>query len=223
MSVATSPSEALSLVEEIALVGRIRAGDQSACGKLVKQFGPQMLATARRFMRNDEDSDDAVQDAFISIFNAIDRFKGDSPLATWLHRITVNCCLMKLRAGSSRKETSIEDLLGSLEARDQLLRWCSGIHNPAVKVQVDETRAVVRQAIDQLPEGYRKVLRLRYIEEVDTAATAVLLNTTENNVKCRVRRARRALFGQLQPLMTGEIVAPAALSSRTTLAMEMLK
>lgn len=53
-------------------------------------------------------------------------------------------------------------------------------------------------AIDELPESYRKVLRLRYIEERSTAATAVLLKMTENNVKSRVRHARRALLCRLR-------------------------
>jgi RNA polymerase sigma-70 factor, ECF subfamily len=219
MAMATSPSTTLSFAEEIAIVAQIRAGDQSACTRFVKLFSSQMMATARRFMRNDEDCDDAVQDALISVFNAINRFKADSALASWVHRITVNCCLMKLRAYASRKESSIEDVLGKLEEGCQELRWCTVIHNPAEKVQTDEMRAVVRKAIDELPEVYRKVLWLRYIEETNTAATAALLKTTANNVKSRMRRARRALLCRLQALMTGEMAVTFSMRPRARKAL----
>ena len=101
----------LSIEEEAILVIRVKAGDQVACARLVRLFGPQMMTVARRFMRCDDDCNDALQDAFISAFKALANFEADSRLSTWLHRITVNSCLMKLRIDSSRKETSIEELL----------------------------------------------------------------------------------------------------------------
>src|SRR5438105_4154309 len=92
----TPASATLSREEEAEFVQRARAGDQQACRTIVERFGPQMLAVTRRFMRCDDDCNDAVQDAFISAFKALDRFEANSRLSTWLHRITVNACLMKL-------------------------------------------------------------------------------------------------------------------------------
>jgi RNA polymerase sigma-70 factor (ECF subfamily) len=72
------------------LVARARAGDDCAWEALVRQHAGRMLAVARRFLRSPEDSADAVQDAFLSAFRALDNFKGNSALGTWLRRIAVN-------------------------------------------------------------------------------------------------------------------------------------
>jgi len=193
----------LSREEEANLVVLVKAGHQEACTQMVALFGPQMMAVARRFMRCDDDCNDAVQDAFISAFKAIGRFEGDSRLSTWLHRITVNSCLMKLRIDSSRKETSIEDLLPTFNGRERYARWASTIDNPSIEVETDETRTLVHQAIDRLPDADRAVLLLRDIEDMDTAATAALLETSEHNVKRRLRRARQTLSARLEPMRAG--------------------
>ena len=193
----------LSREEEANLVVLVKAGHQEACTQLVTLFGPQMMAVARRFMRCDDDCNDAVQDAFISAFKAIGRFEGDSRLSTWLHRITVNSCLMKLRIDSSRKETSIEDLLPTFNGRERYARWASTIDNPSIEVETDETRTLVHQAIDRLPDADRAVLLLRDIEDMDTAATAALLETSVHNVKRRLRRARQTLCDNLEPMRVG--------------------
>jgi RNA polymerase sigma-70 factor, ECF subfamily len=191
----------LSPDEEASLLARMKAGDQVGFAELVVIFGPQMMAVARRFMRSDEDCNDALQDAFISAFKAIAGFEANSRLATWLHRITVNSCLMKIRAASSRREMPMDDLPGIRSNRRRQSRSCSGFYHPADKIETDETRAAIRQAIDDLPEDHRTVLRLRYIDEINTAATAALLNTTENNVKHRLRRARHALSCRLASVL----------------------
>ena len=70
-----------------------------------------MLATARRFLNNEYDAEDAVQDAFASAFRALDKFNGDAMLSTWLHRIVVNAALVQLRSKRRRAEQTIENLL----------------------------------------------------------------------------------------------------------------
>jgi RNA polymerase sigma-70 factor (ECF subfamily) len=195
----------LSRDEEADLLIRVKAGDQVACTKLVTLFGPQMMTVARRFMRCEDDCNDALQDAFISAFKALDRFQADSRLSTWLHTITVNSCLMKLRTDSSRRESSIEEQLSLINWRGHYTHRNAPIGDPSAEIEADETRTVVRNAIEQLPDAFRRVLLLRDIEEMDTAATAALLGTTENNVKWRLNRARKALGTLLEPMMIGEM------------------
>ena len=96
---------------ESALLERLRAGEAAAFERLVREQGGRMLAVARRFLREDEDARDAVQDAFLSAFRSLDSFEGQAKLSTWLHRIVVNAALMKLRARKRRPEESIEELL----------------------------------------------------------------------------------------------------------------
>jgi RNA polymerase sigma-70 factor (ECF subfamily) len=185
---------------ELALVERIRSGDDRACEQFVRQFGPRMLAVARRFFpRCEEDANDAVQDAFISAFAALQRFEGKSAMNTWLHRIVSNACLMKLR--KNRPEESIEPLLPSFAADGHHAQpprqWAD---DAAQAAEQEEVRVKIRECIDRLPESYRAVLLLRDIEEFDTKETARLLSCTPNNVKVRLHRARQALRTLLEPL-----------------------
>ena len=92
------PSALLERSRETSRLARLRAGDEEACDALVHEYGGRMLAVARRILRCEEDAADAVQDAFVSAFAAIRRFRGGSSLYTWLHRIVVNACLMRLRS-----------------------------------------------------------------------------------------------------------------------------
>jgi len=194
---------------EAALVAQVKAGDQVACNRLVTLFGPQMMAVARRFMRCDDDCNDALQDAFISAFKALDRFEADSRLSTWLHRITVNSCLMKLRRDSMRRETSIEEMLPHMDRRDRRTDRFPAMNDSSTEVESEEMCGVVRRAIDRLPDGDRRVLLLRDIEEMDTAATANMLEMTEHNVKRRLHRARQTLHALLEPKMGGEGIVSA--------------
>ncbi|MCI0535170.1 MAG: sigma-70 family RNA polymerase sigma factor, partial [Verrucomicrobiales bacterium] len=98
------------------LVTRLRAGDEDAYAVFVRQYGGRMLMLARRFLHNEDDAADAVQDAFLAAFKALGGFEGNAALATWLHRIVVNTCLMKLRSNVRRRTCSIEDLLPTFDA-----------------------------------------------------------------------------------------------------------
>jgi RNA polymerase sigma-70 factor (ECF subfamily) len=172
------------------LVARLQRGDDSAFEAIVRTHSGRLLSVARRFLGNNEDAQDAVQDAFIRAFKAIHTFEARAQLYTWLHRILVNTALMKLRERRRRPTESIEDMLPAystdghqaVASRD----WSDAL------LERKET-AVVREAIERLPDQYREVLVLRDIEEKDTAETAALLGTSSNVVKVRLHRARQAL------------------------------
>ena len=78
---------------------------------MVRQYGGRMLAAARRLLGNEQDANDAVQQAFISVFKSIAGFNGEAKLSTWLHRIVVNAALAQMRYRRRRPELSIDDLL----------------------------------------------------------------------------------------------------------------
>jgi RNA polymerase sigma-70 factor, ECF subfamily len=183
---------------EALLLAEIRAGDQRACEELVRTYGGRMLAVARRFFSCEHDANDAVQDAFLSAFGSLHRFEGNSALGTWLHRIVVNACLMRLRR-HKHDEASIDDLLPTFDQTGHHVTPPQTFSDEVVEhAQRAETATIVRAAIDQLPESYRTVLLLRDIEELDTTETAAVLNCTPGNVKTRLHRARQALRTLLQ-------------------------
>lgn len=183
------------------LIERLRHGDDHAYEQLVRDESRHLLAVARRILRNDQDAEDAVQQAFLSAFRALPTFKGDCRLTTWLHRIVTNAALMKLRAKSHRPEESIEHLLPRFLEDGHHVQQFSDWNMPADSALLkQESAARVRAAIQQLPERYRTVLLLRDIEQIDTAEAAALLGVTPNAVKVRLHRARQALVTLLEPV-----------------------
>ncbi|MBX3389971.1 MAG: sigma-70 family RNA polymerase sigma factor [Phycisphaeraceae bacterium] len=179
--------------DESALLARLKAGDGGAYEQVVREMGGRMLAVARRILVDENESQDAVQDAFVSAFRNIDKFAGNSQIATWLHRITVNACLMRLRKKRRQDEVSLDSLLPAFGADGYPAHAAGTWRKPVTGEELAETRERIRTAISKLPEHYRIVLVLRDIEAMDTAQTAELLETTEAAVKIRLHRARQAL------------------------------
>lgn len=190
--------------DESALLARLRAGEEAAFEEVVRAHAGHMLAVARRFFPGDDDANDAVQDAFLSAFRSIQKFEGGSKISTWLHRITVNASLMKLRGRSRRPEKSIEDLLPRFEDDGHRANVLPAWREPKEgAMERAELRALVRRRIDELPDDYRTVLVLRDIEGLDTESAAEALGITTAAVKTRLHRARQALRELLDPDLSG--------------------
>ncbi|MGZ5493727.1 MAG: sigma-70 family RNA polymerase sigma factor [Thermoanaerobaculia bacterium] len=176
------------------LVPALRDGSPEAFETLVRTYAAGLLRVARRFLNNEEDARDAVQDAFIAAFRSIQKFEAGSKLSTWLHRIVVNSALMKLRTRRRHPEEDLDELLPRFQADGHQLEpsveWAVSADE---MVERKETRELVRKSIDELPESYRVVLLMRDIEEMSTDETAKGLGITPAAVKVRLHRARQAL------------------------------
>jgi RNA polymerase sigma-70 factor (ECF subfamily) len=183
-----------SAADESALLAGLRAGEASAYEQLVRLYGGRLLSTAQRLLGNEQDACDALQEAYLAAFKSIGSFEGGAKISTWLHRIVVNCALMKLRSKSRKQQTSIEDLLPTYfddgHRRNPGPAFASP---PEAMLERAEICQLVRQCISKLPEDYRNVLMLRDIEEMDTEETAKVLGITAGAVKTRLHRARQAL------------------------------
>jgi RNA polymerase sigma-70 factor, ECF subfamily len=193
-----------TIQDEATLLARMQAGEGDAFEACVRTHCTRMLVVARRILRNDEDARDAVQEAFLAAFKQIGHFQGLSRLGTWLHRIVVNAALNRLRSRRRHPEQSIEDLLPHFGAGEHQLDPPAPWKDTAdTLLRQQETRALVRQCISQLPETYRTVLLLRDIEGLDTDETARMLGTSPGVVKTRLHRARQALRTLLEPEFCG--------------------
>ncbi|MBY0400060.1 sigma-70 family RNA polymerase sigma factor [Myxococcota bacterium] len=198
-----------SKMDERTLVAALRCGDERAFAQLVEDNTGRLLAVAKRIVRNPEDANDAVQNAFLQAFRAIGRFEGESKLSTWLHRITVNACLLRLRHAKRHPEAAIDDLLphfdetGHRLGTDADTDWPEDAPRQLEKHQLGK---VVRDAIERLPENFRIVVTLRDIEGMSTEETAMALGIRPEAAKMRLHRARQALRTLLEPHF-GERVA----------------
>jgi RNA polymerase sigma-70 factor (ECF subfamily) len=183
------------------LLAALKRGEEAAFSELVRANTGRMLAVARRILKNDEEAHDATQEAFLQAFRAIDRFQGDALLSTWLHRITVNACLMRLRHRRRHPELPIEDLLPGYDDTGHRIEehpeeWTDDVLGRMEQAQLGK---VVREAIDRLPENYRCVLVLRDIEGLSTEEAAQALGIRPEAAKMRLHRARQALRTLLEP------------------------
>jgi RNA polymerase sigma-70 factor (ECF subfamily) len=153
-----------------------------------------MLATARRFLHDEHDAQDAVQEAFASAFRALDKFNGEAMLSTWLHRIVVNAALLQLRSKKRRGEQPIETLLPRFDQDGEWIERQEATSEAIENIlERRDSREIVRRCIERLPDKYRSVLLLCDIEELDTDETAQCLAVSANTVKVRLHRARQAL------------------------------
>ncbi|HVT43045.1 MAG TPA: sigma-70 family RNA polymerase sigma factor [Thermoanaerobaculia bacterium] len=185
---------------EARLLERLRGGDSRAFETLVRTHTPILLRVARRFMRSEEDARDAVQDAFVSMFKALGGFESNARLSTWLHRILINACLMKLRTRRRHPEEDIEEYLPRFrDDGHQLESSVPWAESAETILELRELSNLVQRSIDQLPDTYRVVLLLRDIEELTTEEAAQILGVTPNAVKIRLHRGRQALRTLLDP------------------------
>ncbi|HSB64683.1 MAG TPA: sigma-70 family RNA polymerase sigma factor [Thermoanaerobaculia bacterium] len=200
--------------DELTLSQRLCDGDEAAFEELVRDQAGRMLAVARRFLRSEDDARDAVQGAFCAAFRSIRSFRGHSTLSTWLHRIVVNECLMRLRSRSRRCEESLEGLLPTFDETGHSVtpfeKWPGGAEDALLS---KERCVAVRAAIDRLPDSHRTVLLLRDIEDLDTPEVARILDLSPNAVKIRLHRARQALRTLLTPLFASDGSQAATLSA----------
>lgn len=192
----------LASEHDAALIAGLQSGDSGAFEKLLREYGPRLLRVARRFLPNEEDARDALQDAMVSVYRSIGKFESSSALSTWLHRIVVNTALMKLRSKRRHPEEDIENYLPRFrEDGHQTEPATPWTERADLVIEREELRASVREAIDKLPDAYRIVLLLRDIEEMSTAETAEILGVTKDVVKIRLHRARQALRTLLDATM----------------------
>lgn len=191
--------------DEAALVAGLKAGDERAFEMLVRRESGRLLAAARRLVRDEAAAQDCVQEAFLSAFRAIDSFEPRSSVGAWLHRITVNAALMRLRKERRLAETPIDDLLPVFDA-DGWRRDMVEVpdDDPESELERRQMREFVRGKIDMLPDGYRTALVLRDLEGWSTREAAEALGIAEGAMKVRLHRARAALKRLIEPLWTGD-------------------
>jgi RNA polymerase sigma-70 factor (ECF subfamily) len=174
--------------------------------RLVRDNIGWMLALAQRTLGDRDLADDAVQNAFIAAFGGYSAFEGRSSIKTWLHRITINACLMMLRKQKRLAEQPINQLLPEFDSYECRIEAPWPRLASAEEI-LDDTRlkALVSEKIRELPERYRIVFQLRDIEGYNTSEVAELLDISVSNVKVRLHRARAALKKLLEPILRDEV------------------
>ena len=174
------------------LLVRLQAGDESALADLASTYGAKIQQLAFRYLRNKEDAEDAMQEAFLKAFEHRGEFQGNSRFYTWLVRIAVNQALMKLRKRRTTKEVSLDEDFqadGDMLPRE-VVDWAP---NPEELYRVSELRDILIKALENLRPALRTVFVLRDIEGLSIHQTAEVLELSPAAVKARLLRARLQL------------------------------
>jgi RNA polymerase sigma-70 factor (ECF subfamily) len=179
-----------------ALVRLAQAGDTRGFDELVRRYQDRVYRLAFKILRHEQDAAEALQDAFLSAFRGIGNFKAESTFSTWLYRIATNAALMKYRKrreGHISLDQSQSDRDGESEAM-QVPDWTT---QPLQDLLDSETRGVMEESVERLPEDLRTVFLLRDVEELSNAEVAEILDLTVAAVKSRLHRARIMLRDRL--------------------------
>jgi RNA polymerase sigma-70 factor, ECF subfamily len=182
--------------DDAELVRRALARDDTAFRTIMERYNRRLYRIARGILRNDTEAEDVVQEAYVNAFAHLEGFRGDSSLAAWLSRITMNEALGRLR----RERPAVD--LEAFEAQRteaQIIQFPQTVasDNPERTMAQREILQLVERATDNLPEIFRIVFITRVIEGMSVEETADLLGLQPETVKTRLHRARRLVREQL--------------------------
>jgi len=182
-----------------ALVERARAKDEAAFEELVGRYEEKLYRLAMRFVRNETDAQEILQDAFLSAWRNLPSFEGRAQFGSWMYRVTVNAALMLLRSRNRHPEVTVDDveptaLNDAVAESGQMMRGSADWSQRAdEQLQSQQMRKHIQTSVDELPDGLRTVFLLRDVEELSTEDTAETLGLSVPAVKTRLHRARLAL------------------------------
>ena len=172
------------------LIERIRAGKTALYETLMRRYNQRLYRIARVILRNPEEAEDVVQEAYVRAYTHLDQFAGAAKFSTWLTKIAIHEALARLRERSRMGEA---DSTKDTEKSGGMESLKSTIHNPEEQIFEKQVLELLEAAVEALPDNLRSVFVMREIEEMSTAETAECLGLSEAAVKIRLHRARKLL------------------------------
>lgn len=183
----TNPTLSAVEVDEV-LVKRAQEGDTAAFDELVRRYTSIVYRVLYKILRHEEDTQDALQDTFVSAYRALPRFRQDARFSTWIYRIATNAALMKARARKNNL-VSLDHPTEDPDAQSawELPDWSA---TPDEEIMTGETRRIMEDAIQALPPEQRAAFVLHDIQDLSSAETAQAMGITVSAVNSRLHRAR---------------------------------
>jgi len=168
------------------IIARILHGEKDLYSIIVRRYNQRLYRVGMSMINDDTEVEDAMQVAYINVYENLGKFAFRSSFPTWLTRIFINECLLRLR--KRKKSISMND-----ENIENVMKQNKELHTPVTAAVNSELRSILNDAIGKLPEIYRSVFVMREIENMNIAETKECLNISEVNVKVRLNRAKALL------------------------------
>ena len=174
--------------QDFQVIQKILAGEKRAYSQLVDRHKDRAMALAVRMLKNRQDAEEALQDAFIRAFNALPRFEWKSSFSTWFYRIVYNVCATALSKKGNSQHVSLDG-----EEDREALKLPSEIELPDIEFESNEFRQIVHEEINKLQHVYASVLTLFFIQEMSYEEIVQTSDLPLGTVKNRLFRARTML------------------------------
>jgi RNA polymerase sigma-70 factor (ECF subfamily) len=181
--------------KDFEIVEKINEGDTRLYEILIRRHNSSLYKIGRIYPYSHQDTEDLMQDTYISAFYSLSKFENRSSFKTWLTRIMLNNCFQKKRKFSFKNETAVENI--QLEKTNLMFQQPVSTEKTIINKELGH---VLENALSKIPDDYRMVFTLRELNGLSTIETTEALNITETNVKVRFNRAKKLLRSEIEKM-----------------------
>ncbi|WP_062353312.1 RNA polymerase sigma factor SigW [Bacillus kwashiorkori] len=177
-------------------IKEVLKGDHNAFGEIVELYKDKVYQLCYRMLGNSHEAEDIAQEAFIRAYVNIERYHIDRKFSTWLYRIATNLCIDRIR--KKKPDYYLDAEVAGTEGLTMYSQIAADGVLPEDEVASIELQGQIQREILNLPDKYRSVIVLRYIEELSLNEISEVLDLPIGTVKTRIHRGREALRKRLR-------------------------
>jgi RNA polymerase sigma-70 factor, ECF subfamily len=179
-------------------IKQVKKGDQNAFAEIVELYKDKVYQLCFRMLGNPHEAEDIAQEAFIRAYINIHSYDSSKKFSTWLYRIATNLSIDRIR--KKKPDYYLDAEVAGGEGLTLYSQVAADVALPEDEVQYVELQEIIQEEILKLPDKYRSVIVLKYIEELSLKEISEILDLPINTVKTRIHRGREALRKQLSHL-----------------------
>ena len=192
--------ERFETIPDIEIISRILSGEVALYEVIIRRYNPYLFKVGRSYGYTHHDTEDLMQDSFVSAYSNLEKFENRSSLKTWLVRIMLNKCYHKRQKFSFKNEIPSD----RLEQDSPTPMFSQNTQNTSKTVMNNELKHILEEALLQIPEDYRNVFALRELNGMSIRETSEALEISESNVKIRLKRAKSMLRTEIEKVYSPE-------------------
>jgi RNA polymerase sigma-70 factor (ECF subfamily) len=179
-------------------IKQVLKGDQNAFGDIVEIYKDKVYQICFRMLGNRHEAEDIAQEAFLRAYVNISSFNQERKFSTWLYRIATNLCIDRIR--KKKPDYYLDAEIPGTDGLNMYSQIAASGKTPESEVEGMELQETVQKEISALPEKYRSVIILKYLEDLSLNEISEILDMPLGTVKTRIHRGREALRKQLRKL-----------------------
>lgn len=190
-----------SQLEDYESISRVLDGDYNSYGKIQNKYKNIIASLIRKMVKDEDDVDDLVQETFIKAYKALDRYKTEFTFSAWIYRIASNTCIDFLRK-KRLNIISIDQPLYPGDDEDEAVYFEieDNSYQPDIEFINREKISALNNAVENLPDKYKLIIKMRHEEEMDYNEISQKLDLPLGTVKAHLFRARKILLDELKKI-----------------------